>query len=103
MITTLSFASLIIYPLNAVLLVDDFSGDLSITEADYPEGWTDGCHPDDYKFIKTPLPSDFFMNPMRHHHRLWFRISFKFSETKYLPMSFVIDTGAPSSLYLSPR
>ncbi|KAJ6557244.1 hypothetical protein DFH09DRAFT_540855 [Mycena vulgaris] len=51
----------------------------------------------------TPLQPECFINPLRYHVRMWYRTSFKIADGQYLPMSFLVDTNAPSWLYLSSK
>ncbi|KAJ7245693.1 hypothetical protein C8J57DRAFT_1361478 [Mycena rebaudengoi] len=80
----------------------------SISPEDYPVGWENGQHPDDYQILSAPLPQQFFVSPHRRRDDLfWFRTSFKLGKDKFLPMSFLIwdlnPTWASSYIYLHAR
>ena len=66
---------------------------------DYPENFVDRQHPDDYKAISSPLPPEFIFHA---NVRLLLRISFKVG-AEYIPMSFMLDTAAPSEFYFSEK
>ncbi|KAF8213718.1 hypothetical protein K438DRAFT_1804522 [Mycena galopus ATCC 62051] len=63
--------------------------------AEFPAGWENGQHPDDYKPLSAPLKPQFICG----NSSLWYRVSFKIQD-EYLPMSFWVNTGAPSWIYL---
>ena len=75
--------------------IDDWSTHYS--HDDYPENFVDRQHPDDYKAISSPLPPEFIFH---NDVRLFLRISFK-AGAEYIPMSFMLDTAAPSEIYFS--
>ncbi|KAJ7134368.1 hypothetical protein C8R44DRAFT_423280 [Mycena epipterygia] len=85
---------------------DGFMGDLPLGATDFPPGWVSGQHPEDYQALAGPLTPLFFMTDAPQHVRLWYRVSFKIRREGagegeyYMPMSFLVDTGAPASLYL---
>ncbi|KAJ7461465.1 hypothetical protein FB451DRAFT_1371204 [Mycena latifolia] len=81
-------------PAASDLLMD--YGDL--TSNDFPEGWEAGQHPDDYKILSAPLKPELFI---KDGGRMWYRISIKISDAQYMPMSFLVVSGAPDALYLS--
>lgn len=77
-------------------------GDLFLCEADFPPSYVDMKHPDDGILTDEPIRPEFYRHRRPHHHRLIFRASFKVNNGKYVALSFVCDTGAPGSFYLSP-
>ena len=79
----------------------DTSDELLLSAADFPSGWTLMAHPEDYVEAPQPVALSIFYHIKPHHNRTLLRVSFKVGEGRYLPMSFVVDTGAPSGLYLS--
>lgn len=87
----------------ATLVEVDTSDELLLSQADFPSGWVDMAHPDDYTVLKAPLEPHVFTHDKPHHNRILFRISFKVGEGAYLPVSFVVNTGAPSSLYIGRK
>jgi hypothetical protein len=66
---------------------------------DYPRNYVDCQHPDDYKAISSPLPPEFIFHGSL---RLILRISFEVG-AEYIPMSFMLDTAAPSEFYFSKK
>lgn len=81
----------------------DHIGPQGVSKEHYPEGWEYGHHLEDYKMLATPLTPQFFHNPHPEQFGLFHRISFKIADDKFLPMSFVVHSGAPESLYLSDK
>lgn len=69
--------------------------DLLLQDADFPDNYVHMAHPDDYKQRDDPLPITCLLHQKIGHWRLIFRVSFRLTNGKYLPMSFVCDTGAP--------
>ena len=65
---------------------------------DFPQDFKNGCHPDDYTTTIAPMSREHIY----HHNRLWTRMSWQLpSCKKFMPMSFLVDTGAPKHMYLS--
>ncbi|KAJ7750143.1 hypothetical protein DFH07DRAFT_775274 [Mycena maculata] len=79
------------------------SDDLVIVQTDFPKGWENGHHPDDYKILSAPIEPEYFINSRYKHVRMWFRISFKIADGQYMPMSFLVNTNAPWWLYLGDK
>ena len=77
-------------------------GDLQLCGADFPTHYVDMRHPDDGKITDESIEPEFYRHRRPHHHRLILRISFQLENGKYVALSFVYDTGAPGSFYLSP-
>jgi hypothetical protein len=78
------------------------AGQLLLQDADYPPNFIHMAHPEDLKESKEPINPEYIRHHKRDHHRLLFRISFiKLESGKFLPLTFVCDTGAPSHFYLS--
>ncbi|CAB9525589.1 expressed unknown protein [Seminavis robusta] len=76
-------------------------GDLVLQDADFPDGYVHMAHPDDYKPIESPLPKTCLLHQKIGHWRLILRISFLLANGKYLPISFICDTGVPYDFYFS--
>ncbi|KAJ6525750.1 hypothetical protein B0H19DRAFT_590773 [Mycena capillaripes] len=89
-------------PLDTDDIIDHI-GPTGVSKEHYPEGWEYGHHPDDYKMLPAHLKPEFFFNPRPEQFPLFHRISFKIGDDKFLPMSFVVHSGAPASLYLSDK
>ena len=66
--------------------------------ADFPSGYTNMQHPDDYSLQDAPIEPSFTVNQRQGHARLIFRISWR-TGGKFMPMSFIVDTGAVHPLY----
>jgi hypothetical protein len=78
------------------------AAELLLQNADFPDNYVDMQHPDDYNAVEAPFV-DYITNSYAHHYRLIVRVCWKLGEKKYIPMSFVCDTGAPTALYLSDK
>lgn len=75
--------------------------ELLLQEADFPDNYKQMAHLHDYEPLSNP-----FVNYISHfsgrHNRLIVRMCWLHErENKYMPMSFVCDTGAPMGFYLS--
>lgn len=46
---------------------------------------------------------DYIYHTKKYHNRLLLRICFKINNDLFVPITFVCDTGAPGSLYLSEK
>lgn len=79
--------------------------DFLLTDADYPREYKNKTHPEDYIISANPIvPSMMdFEGRRAGHRRLICRISWQLQDGMFLPMSFVVDTGAPSHFYLCDR
>ncbi|KAJ7665447.1 hypothetical protein DFH06DRAFT_1323834 [Mycena polygramma] len=66
----------------------------------YPSGWIDGHHNEDYAIVGSPLEPQHIMHFYESEGQMYFRISFKIQEGMYLPMTFLVQTGAAHSMYL---
>lgn len=75
--------------------------DMLLCEADFPPNYVHMAHPDDFKPLKDPMPVECFQHVGDFgHHRLLLRVSFKMDDGKFVPFTFVVDTGAPWHFYL---
>jgi hypothetical protein len=66
--------------------------------ADFPSEYVNMQHPEDYSLQDKPIEPSFTVNQRQGRARLIFRISWRAGE-KYMPMSFIIDTGAVHPIY----
>jgi hypothetical protein len=90
----------------SLLMVDDTEvteGDLLLHDADYPDSYVHMKHPEDGLPIERAIEPEFIRHRRAHHHRLLLRVSFKLVNGKFAAFTFVCDTGAPDSFYLSPE
>ena len=75
---------------------------VALMPSDYPDYFKDCAHPDDYKVFGKPV-----FEAIDHYHmfhsRLHVRLSWRLAESAFLPMTFVVDTGAPRYFYLCRR
>lgn len=78
------------------------AADMLLQDADFPENYVNMQHPDDYKIVSTPF-TKYITHLLGHNNRLIARICWTKSNTEFVPMSFVCDTGAPMGLYLSTK
>lgn len=88
---------------SSLLMVD---GDSSISELfasdlDYPSGFKDQAHPQDYKSQKEPTQIQYFHNSDLDRHRAICRLSWRLGEDKFVTNTFICDSGAPVHLYLN--
>ena len=86
----------------AILLVEGGGPDLVLTDADFPREYKNKTHPEDYLVSASPIKPLMvdFEGRRAGHRRLICRISWQLQDGTFLPMSFVVDTGAPSHFYL---
>lgn len=72
-----------------------------LCDEDFPLGYQNGKHPDDYVETDQPIAPQFiFHHVLGKFNRLWWRVSVQLKNGKYASMSFLMDTGAPKHLYL---
>ncbi|CAF1606735.1 unnamed protein product, partial [Didymodactylos carnosus] len=89
---------------SSILLILDDGDILKIGPHDYPDYYTEElCHPKDYIISDKPIPFEGIMHCGGLHHRLIARLSVKLSEKEYLPLSFLVDTGAGHYLYFCKK
>jgi hypothetical protein len=72
-----------------------------LSNEDFPADYVHHQHPEDFKPLSSPLPVNAFYHEDGKNRKLHMRVSFKVSDTLFIPMSFVLDTGAPMYFYLS--
>jgi len=82
--------------------IDEDESVLMLKASDFPNYYVDNVHPDDYKLTSTPFIEKLF-HKKRFHNRLLMRICFKVDENRYVPVTFIVDTGSPMWLYLCPK
>lgn len=76
--------------------------DLLLQDADFPENYVKMQHPEDYNIIGKPF-IEYIPHFQGHHNRLIVRVCWLIGESRYMPISFVCNTGAPMGLYLSDK
>ena len=74
------------------------SVDSCLSAADFPQEYVNMQHPEDYSLQDSPIVPSFVVNQRQGHARLIFRISWK-TGSKFMPMSFIVDTGAVHPVY----
>ena len=80
---------------------DDSIDDFLLNELDFPRDYKEMKHPDDYKIVDS-FPANFkIYSNLGKHTRLLARVAWKTNNEKFIPMTFVCNTGAPGSFYLS--
>lgn len=77
--------------------------ELLLNDEDFPDNYIHMAHPDDYKEVPSFTPQFIIHSHFGRHNRLIVRAAWKVSNTTFIPMSFVCDTGAPSHIYLSNK
>jgi hypothetical protein len=75
--------------------------ELLFTDADYPSNYVDCVHPEDYKKQNQIVYEKLFYIKS-HHNRLLLRVSWNV-DGGFIPMTFILDSGAPMYFYLSKR
>ena len=79
---------------------DNFHTKTSIMDIGFPPEYVNMQHPDDYTIQDTPIIPSFVVIQRQGHARLMFRISWK-TGSKFMPMSFIVETGAIKPVYFS--
>ena len=87
---------------SIVAINDEISSKSRFCSWDFPSNFVDMAHPQDYVPLDSPLPPEFIYHRFGENSRLILRVSWKIND-KYIPMSFVCDTSAPCSFYMSAR
>lgn len=83
---------------------DDLEGELQqLTSLDFPKGFVDMAHPEDYVKLTAPFKPYFIDHRRGGRMRTLFRVCARIKVDCYLPMTFVVDTGEPGGLYLSSK
>lgn len=86
-------------------MIDDENseeGDLLLHSEDFPSIYKNMAHPDDYIIRSSFIKNEYLIHHKKYHNRLIFRTSFKL-DNQFMPISFVVDTGAPMCFYLSDK
>ena len=68
--------------------------------ADFPSFFVNCAHPGDYVPLEEALPPQVIVHRKAHHNRLFLRICFRANDGTFVPVTFILDTGSPSSLYV---
>ena len=71
-----------------------------LQNSDFPDYFVNKQHPDDFKIIRQHI-KEFIFHRKTNHNRLILRICFKMKNNLYIPFTFVLDTRAPSQLYIN--
>lgn len=75
--------------------------ELLLHPEDFPEGYVNFAHRDDYVVCQNPMqPNNMYHHRRGQHRKLLLRISWQLDGTSFSSMTFVLDTGAPRHLYL---
>ncbi len=85
---------------------DPSENDLLLDLRNFTSNFVNGYHPDDGKFDARPITPEYIIHDRDNTLRLFLRISFRVllkEKICYFPLSFIIDTGAIESFYLSPH
>lgn len=67
---------------------------------DFPEHYLNMKHPQDYEIMDSAIQPESIVHMNGIHARLILRISWR-SGAKYVPMSFIVVSGAPFPFYFS--
>ena len=68
--------------------------------ADFPLDFVNSAHPGDYVPVAVCIPPRVWFHKKAHHNRLFLRVCFRAADGNFIPATFVVDTGSPSSLYV---
>ena len=84
---------------------DVSAAELLLQDAVFPDNFINMHHPDYYKIVYSDTSVrvhfvEYIPHFNGHHNRLIIRICWKVSDSEYMLMSFVCDTGAPMGFYL---
>jgi hypothetical protein len=92
---------------SPVLLIDavrpTVHGEVLLTSLDFPDYFVDMAHPEDYVVSERRMDPYLIENTVPHHHRLLLRVSLEARPDTFAVMTFVLDTGASSAVYLGLR
>ena len=80
---------------------DAADADLLLQEYDFPKHYVNMAHPDDGSVTSTPITPEYIRHSRRGHFRMLVRISLRLGDDRFVPYTFVCDTGAPIHIYLS--
>jgi hypothetical protein len=69
-----------------------------LCDADFPVAYADMKHPTDYTLQDEPFEPSFVVNQRQGHAKLIFRVCWEV-QGKFMPMSFIVDTGAVHPIY----
>ena len=78
---------------------------LLLCPQDFPDNYTkDYCHPEDYKVFEHAVEKQLMFNHRQgKFNRLLLRACWRTAHEKYIPMTFVLDTGACGFLFALPE
>lgn len=87
------------FPFFESLLLSEDSNDSRedrlLTRYDFPDNYINFAHPQDYVASRTPIQKEMiFHHRDGRHARLLFRVSLQLDRDRFMPMTFVCDTGA---------
>ena len=85
-----------------MLETDNSTEELLLVESDFPSSFHNMAHPNDFESVTSPF-LDYITHSEDGHNRIIVRACFDDGDGKFIPMSFVCNTGAPHSFYLSER
>lgn len=73
-----------------------------LSNDDFPDDFVNMQHPDDFTVVSKPFV-DYIPRFRCSNTRLIVRVCWRMSNTEFMPVSFVVDIGAPMGLYLSEK
>jgi hypothetical protein len=81
---------------------DAADADLLLEEYDFPENFVNMAHPEDGIIKGNPIAPEFIRHSRRgHFFRMLVRIYLRLGDHRFVPYTFVCDTGAAIHIYLS--
>jgi hypothetical protein len=75
--------------------------DVLLHDEDFPANYVNMMHPDNGKLCDNIVKEFIYHHQFNKHDRLIVRTCWKTAKNKYIPFSFICDTGVPKHLYLS--
>jgi hypothetical protein len=95
----------IIYILrNMTKVIVELPQHILLHDYDFPTHYKKMAHPEDYiETVEPVLDIIYYSRQAPTNERILARVSWKLDNNKYLPMTFVCDTGACSHFYLSEQ
>jgi len=83
------------------MIEENTDNEMLLCEENFPSYYVNKAHPTDYIIYDNPV-RELIFHKNSSYSRLLVRASFKLNN-KYIPITFICDTGAPKFLYLNKK